>query len=61
MKRQRILIPNNLTPKDFSGDGFRDFGLDFYELYEDISRGWKDKAEKLQIRRWRKIKHQVEQ
>lgn len=33
--------------------------LTYEELYEDTSNDWQDKARKLQIRRWRKIKHQT--
>lgn len=32
---------------------------DFWALYEEISDGWKDKSHRLQVRRWRKIKHQI--
>ncbi len=32
---------------------------DFWALYEEISDGWEDKARQLQVRRWRKIKHQI--
>lgn len=33
--------------------------LSYEELYEDTSTSWQDKSRKLQIRRWRKIKHQL--
>jgi len=33
--------------------------VDFDELYGEISDNWQDKAQKLQIRRMRKIKRQA--
>lgn len=33
--------------------------LTYEELYEDTTADWQEKARKLQIRRWRKIKHQL--
>ena len=33
--------------------------LSFDELYDDISSDWEIKAERLQHRRWRKLKHQL--
>lgn len=33
--------------------------LKFEDLYEDIADDWEAKAERLQARRWRKIKHQL--
>lgn len=33
--------------------------LSYEELYDDTDESWRDKARKLQARRWRKIKHQV--
>jgi hypothetical protein len=31
----------------------------FNELYEDISNDWRDKAERLQARRWNKLKQRL--
>lgn len=31
----------------------------FEELYDGISQDWEGKAQRLQARRWRKIKHQL--
>ena len=33
--------------------------LRFEELYTGLSDSWKLKAERLQARRWRKLKHQM--
>ena len=33
--------------------------IDFEEDYEDSYPDWQQKAERLQARRWRKIKHQL--
>lgn len=33
--------------------------LTFDDLYQDISDNWQDRARRLQVRRWRKIKHQL--
>ncbi len=33
--------------------------LSFDDLYEDISDHWREKARRLQARRWRKIKNQT--
>lgn len=33
---------------------------EFDELYENISNHWKEKAQRLQARRWRKIKYQID-
>ena len=33
--------------------------LTFDDLFEEISDRWQEKAKRLQIRRWRKIKHQL--
>ncbi len=33
--------------------------LSFDDLYDDISNDWEGKAERLQVRRWRKIKNQL--
>lgn len=33
--------------------------LTFDELYENIQSHWQSKAQRLQARRWRKIKHQL--
>ncbi len=33
--------------------------LSFDELYGDISRDWKLKAEKLRAKRWRRLKQQL--
>ena len=33
--------------------------LSFDELYENFSNEWELKAERLQARRWRKLKHQL--
>ena len=33
--------------------------LSFEELYENIARDWEGKAEKLRIRRWRRLKQQL--
>ena len=34
--------------------------LTFDDLYQDISDNWQDRARRLQVRRWRKIKHQLQ-
>ena len=34
-------------------------GLTFDELYEEISDNWHGKAERLQSRRWHKLKHEL--
>lgn len=31
----------------------------FNELYEEISNDWRDKAARLQERRWEKLKHKL--
>jgi hypothetical protein len=31
----------------------------FDDLYEDLNKDWEEKAIRLQVRRWRKIKHQL--
>lgn len=33
--------------------------LSFDELYDEMSNDWELKAERLQARRWRKLKHQL--
>ena len=33
--------------------------LTFEELYDEISRDWPRKAEALQVRRWRALKHEI--
>lgn len=33
--------------------------LSFEELYDEMSNDWELKAERLQARRWRKLKHQL--
>ncbi len=33
--------------------------LTFEDLYLDISDNWQEKARKLQVRRWRKLRHQM--
>lgn len=33
--------------------------LSFEELYDEMSNDWELKAERLQARRWRKLKHQM--
>jgi hypothetical protein len=33
--------------------------LSFDDLYEDTDVSWQVKAERLQARRWRKLKHQM--
>ncbi len=30
----------------------------FMELYDEISSHWREKAQKLQARRWRRLRHQ---
>lgn len=37
----------------------RQTNLEFDGLYEEISYDWRHKAELLQARRWRKLKHGV--
>jgi hypothetical protein len=33
--------------------------LSFDELYDEMSNDWELRAERLQARRWRKLKHQL--
>lgn len=33
--------------------------LSFDDLYDEISDNWQQKAERLQIRRWRKLRQQL--
>jgi hypothetical protein len=33
--------------------------LSFDELYDSIAKDWQQKAEKLRIRRWRRLKQQL--
>jgi hypothetical protein len=33
--------------------------LDYDDLYSDDYDGWREKGRRLQVRRWRKIKHQL--
>ncbi len=33
--------------------------ISFEELYENIASDWQEKAEKLRIRRWRRLKQQL--
>jgi len=33
--------------------------IDFEDLYYEISHDWRHKAEALQVRRWRKLKQEV--
>lgn len=33
--------------------------LSFDDRYADIASDWLQKAERLQVRRWRKVKHQL--
>ncbi len=48
MKRKK-LITNPTRVTDMSFD----------DLYDEISGDWRAKAERLQARRWRKLKHQL--
>lgn len=48
MKRHKILIQPTRVSE-----------LSFEELYDGITKDWEDKAHKLQIRRWRRLKQQL--
>jgi hypothetical protein len=48
MKRMKILT-NSTRVADMS----------FEEFYENVLSDWEQKAQRLQARRWRKLKHQL--
>lgn len=33
--------------------------LSFEELYENIAKDWEEKAHRLQLRRWRRLRHEL--
>lgn len=48
MNRNKILTkPTNVSE------------ISFEELYDNITSDWHEKAEKLRIRRWRRLKHKL--
>lgn len=49
MSKRYILTPRRQKP----------LNIDLEVLYEDLDETWHYKAQKLQARRWRKIKHQT--
>ncbi len=43
----------------FGNKMVRPSDLSFRDFYEDTARNWEEKARRLQLRRWRKIKHNL--
>jgi len=48
MKKQRVVSHSTKVNE-----------LTFDDLYEEISKNWQDKAERLQARRWHRLKHEI--
>lgn len=59
MKRHNFMKATGIQKTRVRNKSINPLELTFEDLYDDISHDWQEKAMRLRVRRWRKIKHHL--